>query len=138
MKEIEIFKRSVQNILSNYARETLRSTEILLSSSLQSSNKMILEENSSEAVGCVFDRAEAERERDNRHDLQSRVDGFLEQLKSSKEEDVEVNAHVLAEIMRNFSSTFGVSNDKITTLLSQEDGGVNVEELRKKLVAQGQ
>ena len=125
------------SIQSSSARETPRSTETLQSSSLPSLSRKTPEVSSSEAVGYC-DSPEAERERMNRHDLQSRVDGFLEQLKSNKEEDVEVNAHVLAEIMRNFSSTFGVSNDKITTLLAQEDGGVNVEELRKKLVAQGE
>jgi hypothetical protein len=40
--------------------------------------------------------------------------------------------------MRNFSSTFGVSNDKIADLLSHEEKGVNVEEIRKRLVAQGE
>jgi len=82
--------------------------------------------------------AENEQDKARKEELQYKVDTFLQQLKSSKEEDVEVNAQVLAEIMKNFSTTFGVGTDKISNLVSQEDSSINVEELRKKLVNQGE
>lgn len=85
-----------------------------------------------------FFRNRAERERQNKQELQTRVDSFVNQLGSKNQSDVEVNAHVLAEIMRSFSLTFGVGSDKIATLISQEEGGVNVEEIRKKIMAQGE
>lgn len=85
-----------------------------------------------------FFRNRAERERQNKQELQARVDSFITQLGSKNQSDVEVNAHVLAEIMRSFSLTFGVGSDKIATLISQEEGGVNIEEIRKKIMAQGE
>lgn len=62
------------------------------------------------------------------------MDQFLEQLKSKREEDVEINAHILAEIMKSFSITFDVDNQKIANLISSEDGTVNIEEMRKKIL----
>jgi len=37
--------------------------------------------------------------------------------------------------MKSFSLTFGVSSEAIADILAQEDGDVNVEELRKKILA---
>ena len=78
----------------------------------------------------------AEQQRERKHDLESKVDGFFELLHSKRDEDVEVNAHILSEIMKSFSLTFGVSSDAITAIIAQEEGDINVEELRKKILAQ--
>jgi hypothetical protein len=85
-----------------------------------------------------FFRNRAERERQNKQELQARVDSFINQLGSKSQADVEVNALVLAEIMRSFSLTFGVGSEKIASLISKEEGGVNIEEIRKKIMAQGE
>lgn len=82
-----------------------------------------------------FFRNRAERERHNKQELEARVDTFLKQLGSKDQSDVEVNAHIMVEIMRSFSTTFGVGSDKVASLISQEEGGVNVEEIRKKIMA---
>lgn len=78
---------------------------------------------------------EAERDRQDKNDLQSKVETFLEQLKSKRDEDIEVNAHILAEIMKSFSITFDVDTGKIANLISEEDGNVNIEEMRKKILS---
>lgn len=80
-------------------------------------------------------REKAERENFSKRDLQDKVNGFLEQLKSRTEEDIEVNAQILAEIMKSFSLTFGVGSEKIASLISEEEGGINVEEIRKKILS---
>lgn len=64
------------------------------------------------------------------------MEGFFEQLHSTRDEDVEVNAHILSEIMKSFSLTFGVSSEAITDIIAQQDGDINVEDLRKKILAQ--
>lgn len=78
--------------------------------------------------------SEAERDRQEKQDLQSKVDSFLEQLKSKRDEDIEVNAHILAEIMKSFSITFDVDTERIANLISEEGGSVNIEEMRKKIL----
>lgn len=83
-------------------------------------------------------RNRAEREQQNRQELETRVESFISQLRSKNQSDVEANAHVLAEIVRSFSLTFGVGPDTIASMISQEEGGVNIEEIRRKIMAQGQ
>lgn len=63
------------------------------------------------------------------------METFLDQLKSRREEDIEVNAHILAEIMKSFSITFDVDTEKIANLISEEPGSVNIEEMRKKILS---
>lgn len=77
---------------------------------------------------------EAEKERQDKYDLQSKVDHFLEQLKSKRNEDIEINAHILAEIMKSFSITFDVDTEKISNLITEEDGHLNIEEMRKRIL----
>jgi hypothetical protein len=62
------------------------------------------------------------------------VDGFLEQLKSKRDEDIEINAHILAEIMKSFSITFDVDTEKISNLISEEEGQLNIEDMRKRIL----
>ena len=62
----------------------------------------------------------------------------MEQLKSKSEEDLEINANILSEIMRSFSLTFGVTNEEIVNIIAREQGDINVEDIRKKLLAHGQ
>lgn len=62
------------------------------------------------------------------------MDNFLDQLKSKREEDLEINAHVLAEIMKSFSVTFDVDNEKIANLIAEENGEINIEDMRKRIL----
>lgn len=62
------------------------------------------------------------------------MDGFLEQLKSKRDEDIEINAHILAEIMKSFSITFDVDTEKISNLISEEEGQLNIEDMRKRIL----
>lgn len=83
-------------------------------------------------------REKAEKDHQSKRDLQEKVDNFLDQLKSKNDEDIESNAHVLADIMKSFSLTFGVGPEKIANIIAEEDGGINVEEMRKKILKNGE
>lgn len=79
----------------------------------------------------------AERERSKENDLEMKVESFLDQLNSKSEPDVEVNAQILADLIRSFSLTFGVDTEEIALLISQSktDNGINLEEVRRKLLS---
>ena len=59
-------------------------------------------------------------------------------LESKTEEDVLSNAQILAEIIKNFSLTFSVSHQDIMKVINHEKDGLNVESIRKKLLALAQ
>ena len=59
-------------------------------------------------------------------------------LESKTEEDVLSNAQILAEIIKNFSLTFSVSHQDIMNVINHEKDGLNVESIRKKLLALAQ
>lgn len=66
------------------------------------------------------------------------MDSFLGHLDSKRDSDVEENAQLLAEIIKNFSLTFNVSQQDIMNVISQEHDGLNVETIRQKLLALAQ
>ncbi len=83
-------------------------------------------------------REKAERDNQSKRDLQDKVDNFLEQLRSKQDDDIESNAHVLADIMKSFSLTFGVGPEKIANIIAEEEGNINVEDMRKKILKNGE
>lgn len=93
----------------------------------------LVEELSSETVLCFYHLG-ALRAREQRQELHDKVDHFLGHLESKKEDDVQSNAQILAEIIKNFSLTFSVSHQDIMKVINQERDGLNVESIRKKLL----
>lgn len=81
---------------------------------------------------------EAQKSRDSQNDLKDKVETFIEQLKSKQESDVETNAQILAEIIKNFSLTFGASNEDILEVIKRQDGNLNVEDIRRELLSRGE
>lgn len=79
-------------------------------------------------------KQKAEKSRQSKEDFETRISNYLEKLKSTTNEDIEVNAQVLTDLLRSFSLTFGVSNEVIANIVSQEAGELNVENIRKKLM----
>lgn len=100
-----------------------------------SSSKETSSESFTERVGPADSGAERERSKEN--DLEMKVESFLDQLNSKSEPDVEVNAQILADLIRSFSLTFGVDTEEIALLISQSktDNGINLEEVRRKLLS---
>lgn len=86
----------------------------------------------------LFLTEEAQKSRDSQNDLKDKVETFIEQLKSKQESDVETNAQILAEIIKNFSLTFGASNEDILEVIKRQDGNLNVEDIRRELLSRGE
>lgn len=70
--------------------------------------------------------------------MREKVDDFVGLLASKKIEDVQNNAHVLAEIVKNFSLTFGVESAQVLRVMNEcttQGGGLNIEEVRRRLLS---
>merc|ERR1711935_150422 len=66
-------------------------------------------------------------------ELQGKVNSFLGGLNSKKNDDVKKNAEVLAEVVKGFSSSYGVELSDVMTLLAKEKDGVNCARVRSQL-----
>jgi hypothetical protein len=66
-------------------------------------------------------------------DLQAKVNTFLTGLNSKSNADVKKNAEVLAEVVKGFSSSYGVELSDVMTLLAKEKDGVNCARVRSQL-----
>lgn len=66
-------------------------------------------------------------------ELQGKVDSFLGGLNSKSNADVKKNAEVLAEVVKGFSSSYGVELSDVMTLLAKEKDGVDCARVRSQL-----
>jgi len=66
-------------------------------------------------------------------ELQGKVAAFLGGLNSKTGADVKKNAEVLAEVVKGFSSSYGVELSDVMTLLAKEKNGVNCASVRSQL-----
>lgn len=69
----------------------------------------------------------------NDKELQGKVAAFLGGLNSKSGADVKKNAEVLAEVVKGFSSSYGVELSDVMTLLAKEKDGVNCARVRSQL-----
>lgn len=83
----------------------------------------------------AFFRERAMSKRGKRQDLQDKVDSFLGHLNSKNDPDIEDNAQILADIIKSFSLTFNLTSQDIMKVINQEKDGLNVENIRQKLLA---
>ena len=65
--------------------------------------------------------------------MKGKVTSFLGSLKSKSNADVKKNAEVLAEVVKGFSSSYGVELSDVMTLLAKEKDGVNCARVRSQL-----
>lgn len=66
--------------------------------------------------------------------LEEKIAAFKYRLKSKKPQDVKANAEILAEILKNFSFSFGLDVEEILKVMEGEkDGEVNLQSVRNKL-----
>ena len=69
----------------------------------------------------------------NEKELSTRVNKFLGGLASKNKDDIKQNAQVLAEIVKGFSSSYGVELSDVMTILKLQKNGVNCADVRDKL-----
>lgn len=65
--------------------------------------------------------------------LKEKLDRFLRGLESNAKDDISSNSQILAEIIENFSNTYGIKPQTITELM-QDGKDLNIEILRRKLI----
>jgi hypothetical protein len=66
-------------------------------------------------------------------ELQGKINTFLTGLNSNTGAQVKRNAEVLAEVVKGFSSSYGVELSDVMTLLAKEQNGVNCARVRSQL-----
>jgi hypothetical protein len=66
-------------------------------------------------------------------ELQGKINTFLTGLNSNSGAQVKRNAEVLAEVVKGFSSSYGVELSDVMTLLAKEQHGVNCARVRSQL-----
>lgn len=83
----------------------------------------------------------AERLTSNRsRPLEAQVDAFMQQLKSTRVEDVRSNAEIFGDLLVSFSATFNTDMEKLlAVVLDDKSQSINMASLRsqlKKLVSE--
>jgi hypothetical protein len=83
----------------------------------------------------------AERLTSNRsRSLEAQVDAFMQQLKSTRVEDVRSNAEIFGDLLVSFSATFDTDMERLlSVVLDDKSQSINMASLRsqlKKLVSE--
>ena len=66
--------------------------------------------------------------------LEVRIKSTLDQIRSTQDEDLQVSAELLEDILKSFASACSVNLEQAVALISKDTGYLNMEVIRSKLV----
>ena len=69
----------------------------------------------------------------NEGELRTRLNAFKKTMGSNSSGDVKKNAEVLGEVVKGFSSSYGVDISDVMTMLAKEKNGINLDDMRHRL-----